>query len=193
MPPSTLSLNAGTQSRAEGAGPGIDDNRDAARAGRAALVELRSSGRHCVAFERHPRRDIRRLGTFEATLVALILFGPAVTAYIASMYAPCYDDTVLKTVLEPFVRLSWLLAARAQQARRRAHEPIGQTNLTTFVQGLRKLGWIDGQSLQGNQIPGGGAQQHVGFEQPHKIGRMGVHAQSRWLANARHQTHRSAN
>jgi hypothetical protein len=29
-----------------------------------------------------------------------------------------------------------------------ATEPIGQTYLTTFLQGLRKLGWIDGQNLQ---------------------------------------------
>jgi ABC-type uncharacterized transport system substrate-binding protein len=61
----------------------------------------------------------------------------------------------------PFITLlggaaaAWPLAARAQQPKRvgvlmsgAATEPIGQSNLATFVQGLRKLGWIDGQNLQ---------------------------------------------
>src|SRR5262245_11035006 len=50
---------------------------------------------------------------------------------------------------------SWPLAARAQQPRRvgvlmadAATSPTGQTQVATFVQGLRKLGWIDGQNLQ---------------------------------------------
>lgn len=47
------------------------------------------------------------------------------------------------------------LAAQAQQVRRIgallggvASASIGQSNLTAFVQGLRKLGWIEGQNLQ---------------------------------------------
>jgi putative tryptophan/tyrosine transport system substrate-binding protein len=50
---------------------------------------------------------------------------------------------------------AWPLAARAQQQKRvgvlmngTAAEPDRQSNLATFVQGLRKLGWIDAQNLQ---------------------------------------------
>jgi putative tryptophan/tyrosine transport system substrate-binding protein len=50
---------------------------------------------------------------------------------------------------------AWPVAARAQQQKRvgvlmngAATDPTGQANLTTFMQGLRKLGWIDGQNLQ---------------------------------------------
>jgi putative ABC transport system substrate-binding protein len=49
----------------------------------------------------------------------------------------------------------WPLAARAQQSRRvgvlmaaAASDPTGQSQAATFMQGLRKLGWIDGQNLQ---------------------------------------------
>jgi putative tryptophan/tyrosine transport system substrate-binding protein len=49
----------------------------------------------------------------------------------------------------------WPLAARAQQSKRlgvlmfgAATEPEWQSNLATLVQGLRKLGWIEGQNLQ---------------------------------------------
>jgi putative tryptophan/tyrosine transport system substrate-binding protein len=49
----------------------------------------------------------------------------------------------------------WPLAARAQQPKRvgvlmngTATEPTAQSQLTTFMQGLRKLGWIDGQNQQ---------------------------------------------
>jgi putative ABC transport system substrate-binding protein len=50
---------------------------------------------------------------------------------------------------------AWPLKARAQQPKRlgvlmngAATEPGGQSNLTTFMQGMRKLGWIEGQNLQ---------------------------------------------
>jgi hypothetical protein len=50
---------------------------------------------------------------------------------------------------------AWPLAAGAQQPRRvgvlmgsAATDPTGQGYLATFMQGLRKLGWIDGQNLQ---------------------------------------------
>ena len=50
---------------------------------------------------------------------------------------------------------AWPIAARAQQPKRlgvlmsgAATEPQQQSYLATFVQGLRKLGWIDGQNLQ---------------------------------------------
>jgi putative ABC transport system substrate-binding protein len=50
---------------------------------------------------------------------------------------------------------SWPLVAHAQQPKRvgvlmadAATSPTGQTQVTTFVQGLRKLGWIEGQNLQ---------------------------------------------
>ena len=50
---------------------------------------------------------------------------------------------------------AWPMAARAQQPKRvgvlmsgAATEPQQQSYLATFVQGLRKLGWIDGQNLQ---------------------------------------------
>jgi putative ABC transport system substrate-binding protein len=50
---------------------------------------------------------------------------------------------------------SWPIAARAQQPKRlgvlmsgAATEPQQQSYLATFVQGLRKLGWIEGQNLQ---------------------------------------------
>ena len=50
---------------------------------------------------------------------------------------------------------AWPLAARAQQPRRvgvlmggAATEPASQSQLTIFVQGLRKLGWIEGQNLR---------------------------------------------
>jgi putative ABC transport system substrate-binding protein len=50
---------------------------------------------------------------------------------------------------------AWPLAARAQQPRRvgvlmgsAATDPTGQAYLATFMQGMRKLGWIDGQNLQ---------------------------------------------
>jgi putative ABC transport system substrate-binding protein len=49
----------------------------------------------------------------------------------------------------------WPRAARAQQPRRvgvlmgrSATDPTGQAYLATFMQGMRKLGWIDGQNLQ---------------------------------------------
>src|SRR5262249_14489182 len=49
----------------------------------------------------------------------------------------------------------WPLAAHAQQLKRvgvlmadAATSPTGQTQVATFVQGLRKLGWIEGQNLQ---------------------------------------------
>jgi putative ABC transport system substrate-binding protein len=91
---------------------------------------------------------------------------------------------------------AWPLAARAQQPRRvgvlmadAATSPTGQIQVATLVQGLRKLGWIDGQTLQievrwtaadptliranrnglgrplqGGQVRGGVGQHHVGFE-----------------------------
>src|SRR5262245_4190636 len=50
---------------------------------------------------------------------------------------------------------AWPLASRAQQQKRvgvlmsdAATNPAGQSQVTTFLQGLRKLGWIEGQSLQ---------------------------------------------
>jgi putative ABC transport system substrate-binding protein len=50
---------------------------------------------------------------------------------------------------------AWPLAARAQQPKRvgvlmngAGTEPVQQANLATFIQGLRKLGWIDGQNLR---------------------------------------------
>jgi putative ABC transport system substrate-binding protein len=50
---------------------------------------------------------------------------------------------------------AWPVAAWAQQPKRvgvlmsgAATEPEQQANLATFIQGLRKLGWIDGQNLQ---------------------------------------------
>src|SRR5262249_34170195 len=50
---------------------------------------------------------------------------------------------------------AWPLAARAQQVKRvavlilaAATDPEAQSYLATFAQGLRKLGWIDGQNLQ---------------------------------------------
>src|SRR5262245_22296473 len=50
---------------------------------------------------------------------------------------------------------AWPLAAGAQQVKRvavlmvaAATDPAAQANLATFVQGLRKLGWIEGQNLQ---------------------------------------------
>src|SRR4030081_251174 len=49
----------------------------------------------------------------------------------------------------------WPLAARAQQPKRvgvlsgaAATASTGQTNLTTFVLGLRKLGWIDDEIIR---------------------------------------------
>jgi putative tryptophan/tyrosine transport system substrate-binding protein len=49
----------------------------------------------------------------------------------------------------------WPHAARAQQFKRvgvlmtgAATDPTGQANLATFIQGLRKLGWIDEQNLR---------------------------------------------
>jgi putative ABC transport system substrate-binding protein len=49
----------------------------------------------------------------------------------------------------------WPLAARAQAAKRVgvlmigiADEPIAQLHMSSLVQGLRKLGWIEGQNLQ---------------------------------------------
>jgi putative tryptophan/tyrosine transport system substrate-binding protein len=49
----------------------------------------------------------------------------------------------------------WPLAAGAQEAKRvgvlmngAATDPAGQSSLTTFMQGLRKLGWIDGQNVR---------------------------------------------
>jgi putative ABC transport system substrate-binding protein len=51
---------------------------------------------------------------------------------------------------------AWPLAARAQQEHKRlgvlmgaaAGDPLGQPQVATLMQGLRKLGWIDGQNLQ---------------------------------------------
>jgi putative ABC transport system substrate-binding protein len=50
---------------------------------------------------------------------------------------------------------AWPLAVRAQEVKRlgvlmsgAATEPAAQSNVATFVQGLRKLGWIDGQNLR---------------------------------------------
>jgi putative ABC transport system substrate-binding protein len=50
---------------------------------------------------------------------------------------------------------AWPFLARAQQPKRigvlmggAATEPASQSLLTIFVQGLRKLGWIEGQNLQ---------------------------------------------
>ena len=50
---------------------------------------------------------------------------------------------------------AWPLKARAQQPKRlgvlmngAATEPGGQSNLTTFMQGMRKLGWVEGENLQ---------------------------------------------
>jgi putative ABC transport system substrate-binding protein len=50
---------------------------------------------------------------------------------------------------------AWPLAARAQQPKRIgvlmdgvATSSVGQTNLSFFVQGLRKLGWIDGENIR---------------------------------------------
>jgi len=50
---------------------------------------------------------------------------------------------------------AWPVAARVQQTKRvgvlmngATSEPTGQSHLTTFVQGLRKLGWIDRQNLR---------------------------------------------
>ena len=50
---------------------------------------------------------------------------------------------------------AWPLVANAQQPKRigvlmngAANDPINQSNLATFIQGLRKLGWTDGQNLQ---------------------------------------------
>src|SRR6266404_880283 len=50
---------------------------------------------------------------------------------------------------------AWPLVAGAQQSKRvgvlmngAATDPAGQSNLTTFMQGLRKLGWIDGQNVR---------------------------------------------
>jgi putative ABC transport system substrate-binding protein len=50
---------------------------------------------------------------------------------------------------------AWPLVARAQQPKRVgvlmdgvATASVGQTNLTTFVQGLRKLGWVDGENMR---------------------------------------------
>src|SRR5438552_4037915 len=49
----------------------------------------------------------------------------------------------------------WPRTARAQRPKRvgvlmadAATNPTGRTQVATFVQGLRKLGWIDGQNLQ---------------------------------------------
>jgi putative tryptophan/tyrosine transport system substrate-binding protein len=49
----------------------------------------------------------------------------------------------------------WPLAARAQEVKRLgvlwgsvATDPTEQSHLRIFMQGLRKLGWIDGQNLQ---------------------------------------------
>ena len=51
---------------------------------------------------------------------------------------------------------TWPLAARAQQEPKRlgvlradsATDPTGQSQLATFIQGLRKLGWVEGQNLR---------------------------------------------
>jgi putative ABC transport system substrate-binding protein len=48
---------------------------------------------------------------------------------------------------------AWPLAAQAQQPKRLgvlmiANNPTSQANPTTFMQGMRKLGWIEGQNLQ---------------------------------------------
>ena len=50
---------------------------------------------------------------------------------------------------------AWPVAAGAQEVKRvgvlmngAATDPTGQSNLTTFMQGLRKLGWIDGQNVR---------------------------------------------
>jgi ABC-type uncharacterized transport system substrate-binding protein len=50
---------------------------------------------------------------------------------------------------------AWPVAARAQEAKRlgvlmggAASDPTEQSNLTTFMKGLHKLGWIDGQNLR---------------------------------------------
>src|SRR5262245_17924390 len=50
---------------------------------------------------------------------------------------------------------AWPLSARAQQPKRvgvlmgsAASEANAQSQLMTFIQGLHKLGWIDGQNLQ---------------------------------------------
>jgi len=50
---------------------------------------------------------------------------------------------------------AWPLVANAQQPKRVGvlmngvvNDPINQSNLATFTQGLRKLGWTDGQNLQ---------------------------------------------
>src|SRR5262245_22514465 len=50
---------------------------------------------------------------------------------------------------------AWPLAARAQQPKRvgvlmsrAASNPTSQSQLTIFMQGMRKLGWIEGQNLQ---------------------------------------------
>jgi hypothetical protein len=49
----------------------------------------------------------------------------------------------------------WPLATRAQQPKRVgvlmdgvATASVGQTNLSSFVQGLRKLGWVDGENIR---------------------------------------------
>ena len=53
------------------------------------------------------------------------------------------------------VATAWPLAARAQQGKRvgvfmaaAATDPTGQSQLAIFMQGLRKLGWIDGQNVR---------------------------------------------
>jgi putative ABC transport system substrate-binding protein len=50
---------------------------------------------------------------------------------------------------------AWPLAARAQQPKRVgvlmdgvATGSVGQANLSSFLQGLRKLGWIDGENMR---------------------------------------------
>jgi putative ABC transport system substrate-binding protein len=51
---------------------------------------------------------------------------------------------------------AWPLVARAQQDPKRlgvlmasaATDPTMQSQLATFMQGLRKLGWIEGQNLR---------------------------------------------
>jgi putative tryptophan/tyrosine transport system substrate-binding protein len=50
---------------------------------------------------------------------------------------------------------AWPLVANAQQPKRVGvlmngvvNDPINQSNLATLIQGLRKLGWTDGQNLQ---------------------------------------------
>jgi putative tryptophan/tyrosine transport system substrate-binding protein len=51
--------------------------------------------------------------------------------------------------------VAWPSAAGAQEAKRvavlggtSAVKSTGQTNVSTFVQGLRKLGWIDGENVR---------------------------------------------